>query len=128
MAKLTGGGILGNKNVNVGVKTGAAYKNRVSPGGVSEIGSAIGSKVKAGAMGNSYGGVSAAQRVMDGKVKHPTKLGNQIAYETTIGVGGSRTIYKAGYQSSTPAAKPMPTGRNTLAEFGRDVPGKGRSR
>ena len=128
MAKLTGGGILGNKNVNVGVKTGAAYKNRVSSGGVSEIGSAIGSKVKAGSLSNSYGGDSAATPVIQGRVKHPTPLGNQVAASTVCGPGGSRTIYRAGNQSATPAPKAMPQGRNTLLEYGNDYRSKGSKR
>jgi hypothetical protein len=113
----SGGGITSNKLVNVGVRTGAAYKNRVSPGGVSEIGSAIGSKVKAGSLGNAYGGVSAAQRVMDGKVMHPTPLGNSVAVSTQCGPGGSRTVYRAGYQSTTPN-RSMPKGRDILSSYG----------
>jgi hypothetical protein len=127
MAKLTGGGILGNKNVNVGVKTGASFKNRVSPGGVSEIGSAIGSTVKPGSLGNSYGGTSAAQRVMDGRVKHPTPMGNAVAVSTRPGPGGSRTVYACGTQSA-PSNRSMPKGRDILSSFGPDLSGRGSKR
>ncbi len=38
--------------------------------------------------------------------------------------GGGRTIYKSGSQSPTPPAREMPEGRNTLAEYGPDIPGR----
>jgi hypothetical protein len=40
--------------------------------------------------------------------------------------GGNRTIYKSGSQSPTPPAHGMRAGRDTLAEFGPDVPGRRR--
>jgi hypothetical protein len=126
MAKLTQGPI----RHDVPVKTGQRFKDRVSPGGVSEIGSAIGSTVKPGSLGNSYGGTSAAQRVMDGKVKHPTPMGNAVAYGTKCGPGGSRNIYKSGYQAlhGTPVQGPSRPERDILSEFGPDLRGKGSKR
>jgi len=42
-----------------------------------------------------------------------------------LGPGGnSRTIFKAGSQSPTPPPREMPAGRDTLAEYGRDIPGR----
>jgi len=38
--------------------------------------------------------------------------------------GGNRTIYKSGSQSPTPPAHGMLPGRDTLSEFGPDVPGR----
>jgi hypothetical protein len=38
--------------------------------------------------------------------------------------GGGRTIYKSGSQSPIPPAHGMPPGRDTLSEFGPDVPGR----
>jgi hypothetical protein len=35
-----------------------------------------------------------------------------------VGVGGGRTIYKSGSQHGMGQAKPMPAGRDTLAEYG----------
>jgi hypothetical protein len=35
-----------------------------------------------------------------------------------VGVGGGRTIYKSGSQHGMGPAKPMPEGRDTLAEYG----------
>jgi hypothetical protein len=40
--------------------------------------------------------------------------------------GGGRTIYKSGSQSPTPPTHGMPAGRDTLSEFGPDVPGRRR--
>jgi hypothetical protein len=55
-------------------------------------------------------------------------LGNAVAGNVGKGgCGAGRTIYgQGGSQSATPTAKPMPGSRDTLSEFGRDVPGRGR--
>ena len=43
------------------------------------------------------------------------------------GPGGyGRTIYAKGSQSPTPPAREMPAGRDTLSEYGPDMPGRGR--
>ena len=61
--------------------------------GVSQIGSSLGDhitgkkKVLAGVAKPLFGGPAIA-----------SKLGNQVAAETTCGVGGSRTIHKVGSQ------------------------------
>jgi len=129
MAKISGGGILGNKNVSVGVRTGQPRKDNVSVGGVSQIGSAMGSTVKAKGMGNGYGGTNSATFVMAGTYRQPP-LGNQVALNVGKGgPGAGRVVYgQSGSQSQTPTARPMPQGRNTLLEFGPDVRGKGAKR
>jgi hypothetical protein len=38
--------------------------------------------------------------------------------------GGNRTIYGSGSQSPTPQAREMPKGRDTLSEYGKDIPGR----
>ena len=38
--------------------------------------------------------------------------------------GGGRTIFPSGSQSPTPPAREMSPGRDTLSEFGPDVPGR----
>jgi hypothetical protein len=43
---------------------------------------------------------------------------------TKVGPGAGRTIHRSGSQSATPPAREMPEGRNTLAEYGPEVPGK----
>jgi hypothetical protein len=56
-----------------------------------------------------------------------TGIANASKGPAGAGPGGyGRTIYKSGSQSPTPPAREMPAGRNTLSEFGRDVPGRGR--
>ena len=40
------------------------------------------------------------------------------------GPGSGRTIHPSGSQSPTPPAREMPKGRDTLSEYGRDIPGR----
>ena len=40
----------------------------------------------------------------------------------TSGPGSGRTVYPSGSQGSIPAAREMPAGRDTLAEYGKDSP------
>jgi hypothetical protein len=40
------------------------------------------------------------------------------------GPGSGRTTYRSGSQGATPQANEMPEGRNTLSEYGRDIPGR----
>jgi hypothetical protein len=40
------------------------------------------------------------------------------------GPGSGRTIHPSGSQSPTPQAREMPKGRDTLSEYGRDIPGR----
>jgi hypothetical protein len=47
-----------------------------------------------------------------------------VADNTKVGPGAGRTIYRSGSQQPTPPAREMPKGRDTLAEFGRDIPGR----
>ena len=62
--------------------------------------------------------------ITQGKGYEPSKMGptgiaNASKGPAGAGPGGyGRTIYKSGSQSPTPAAKEMPAGRNTLAEYG----------
>src|SRR5262249_22561683 len=100
---LSGGGIETRKLVHPKVQVGKGYKDHVSPGGVSEIGSAMGSKLKAGSLGNSYINESAAQQVMRGRVPHPAPgLGNAVALNVGRGgPGAGRTIYGQGGTQKT---------------------------
>jgi hypothetical protein len=47
-----------------------------------------------------------------------------VADNTKVGSGQGRTIYRSGSQQPTPAAREMPEGRDTLAEYGKDIPGR----
>jgi hypothetical protein len=56
----------------------------------------------------------------------PTGIANSRFNSAASGPGSGRTIYSSGSQSPTPTARPMPPGRDTLSEYGPDVPGRGR--
>jgi hypothetical protein len=85
MAKLTGGGILGNKNVNVGVKTGSPSKGS-SPCAAAQIGASTAFKKENVEVGPAY--------------HSGVKLGNEKALD--VGKGGpgtGRTVMRSGSQS-----------------------------
>jgi hypothetical protein len=86
----SGGGIRGNKNVNVRVKAGPPRTEVISPSGVAAIGASI-----------SY----PRQPLVKGTAPQ-VKSGNQVAAETVCGPGGSRTIYRTGYQDLHGKASP----------------------
>src|SRR5262245_28463860 len=80
--KLTGGGILSNKTVNVGVRTGAPNK-ATSPGAANQLGVSTAFKKEQVDAGRAY----------------PSKLGNEVALN--VGAGGpgkGRTVMPCGSQ------------------------------
>jgi len=85
MAKLTGGGILGNKNVSPGVRTGSPSK-ATSPCAAAQIGASTAFKKENVEVGPAY--------------NSGVKLGNEKALD--VGKGGpgtGRTVHKSGSQS-----------------------------
>ena len=85
MAKLTGGGILGNKNVSPGVRTGSPSK-ATSPCAASELGQSVAFKKESVEVGPAY--------------HSGVKLGNEKALD--VGKGGpgtGRTVMRSGSQS-----------------------------
>jgi hypothetical protein len=126
----SGGGITSNKLVHPKVVTGKAWKDRVSVGATSQIGSAMGSKLKSGSLGNSYSGENSALPLMKGRVPHPAPgLGNAVALNVGKGgVGTGRTIYHCGTQMKTPAPTPMSGGKDILSSYGPDFRSKGSKR
>jgi hypothetical protein len=107
MAKLTGGGILGNKNVNVGVRTGLPSKGS-SPGAADQIGQSVAFKKEKIDAGRGYDGA---------------KYGNELA--TNVGKGGpgvGRTVHHCGSQGTHGAtvAGHSPPARDILSEYGPD--------
>ena len=80
----SGGGISSNKLVNVGVKSGAATANKMSPGGAAQLGSAT---------------IQNPTQLKEGTMKQ-VELGNAVAPSTTCGPGGSRTVSKPGSQGT----------------------------
>jgi hypothetical protein len=119
MAKRSGGGgIQSRVNVKVPVRTGTP--NRVVyPGGADQLGQHMGNHSTQSGRTLS----NPATPLYGGKALSPTRMGNEIAQSTIAGVGGSRTIHARGSQSSS-TPQPMAKGRDTLAEFGRDIPGR----
>ena len=105
-----GGGPLSNKTKSVGLQTGAPAEGR-NVKAVSQIGTAIDPKSRE---------QMAAPRPAGGAVK----LGNEVALNSKSAPGQGRTIMPSGSQHGLAPAKPMPAGRNTLAEFGKDIPGR----
>jgi hypothetical protein len=107
MKKLSGGGILGNKNVNVGVRTGSPSKAS-SPAAAGQIGASTAFRKDQVDAGRGYNGAP---------------YGNQLA--TNVGKGGpgtGRTVMPCGSQGThgTPAAGKADAVR------GFDVRGRGK--
>ena len=106
MAKLTGGGIQGNKNVNVGVRTGAPRKGS-SPGAADQIGQSTAFQ---------------KDQIDAGRGYNASQLGNALATNVGKGApGAGRTLYgQCGSQGSygPVAGTPRPPSRDILSEFG----------
>ena len=102
---------------NVNTYFGGRPSERVSPAGVSQMGSSIGNKATDSGGKILRGGV---EPVRGGAMpNHP--MGNTLAEQTVCGPGGSRSVSKSGSQhglASTPA--PIGPTKDTLAEFGAD--------
>jgi hypothetical protein len=113
MAKLSGGGIQSSKRVEVGVRTGSPA-NKVSPGGVSQLGTAIGDKPRSG---GGHTGQNTAVPVFSGQKPQAAALGNAKALDVQGGgPGKGRTVYRTGTQSQygDVAGSPKPQGREIL--------------
>ena len=83
MAKITGGGIQGNKNVNVGVRTGSPSRAS-SPASASQLGQSTAFRKESVDVGPAY----------------HSGLGNEKALDVGKGgVGTGRTVHKSGSQS-----------------------------
>jgi hypothetical protein len=126
--QLSKGGVAGGPGSRslskVNTYFGGRPSDRVSPGGVSQAGSAFGNHATDGGGKTLRGGV---EPMMSGKLMRPgqPEMGNTLAPSTVCGPGGSRSVSKSGSQhglASTPA--PIGPTKDTLAEFGPDVPGR----
>jgi hypothetical protein len=104
MAKITGGGILGNKNVNVGVRTGGPSKGS-SPGAADQIGQSVAFKKEQVDAGRGYDGA---------------KLGNEVALNSKSAPGQGRTVMPCGSQGTHGPVNPghSAPARDILSEFG----------
>ena len=97
MAKLSGGGISGNKNVNVGVRTGSPSKGS-SPSAADQLGQSTAFRKEQVDAGRGYDGA---------------KYGNELALN--VGKGGpgtGRTTHHSGSQGQhgPVAGQPRPAG------------------
>jgi hypothetical protein len=90
----SGGGIRGLKVKTVPGNYGPPSTNVVHPGAVSELGYATGGK----RTGDRVGSENYA-RPLYGAPSGQVKSGNQVAWETNCKPGGSREVYRTGYQS-----------------------------
>jgi hypothetical protein len=115
MVKLTGGGIRGNKVVQDRKYKQEPVTHRGNIPAVAQQGMAV--QFEKGP-------------ITSGKGYEPQRMGSTGIAGARQGHagpgpgGGNRTIYQSGSQSPCPPAHGMPAGRNTLAEFGPDVPGR----
>ena len=120
-----GGGPGSRSFSNVTTYFGGRPSDRVSPGGVSQVGENIGNHATDGGGKTLRGGV---EPMMSGKLMRPgqPEMGNTLAAATVCGVGGSRTIIPTGGQGQhgPVAGKPAPQGRPILEEFGPNIPGR----
>jgi hypothetical protein len=119
------GGGLGSKNVVAKPQSLGTPARGMHPGGVSQLGSAVGNHITGdGGRTTNYRG----DPWTDGRVPAGGKqrLGNELT--NNVGKGGpgtGRTIHHCGSQSSPgPTRSPNATTKDTLAEFGPDVPGR----
>ena len=104
MAKLSGGGISGNKNVNVGVRTGAGSKGS-SPAAAGQIGASTAFR----------------KGQIDGRPGYnPTKYGNEVALNSKSAPGQGRTIHGCGSQGVHGPVNPgnSAPARDILSEYG----------
>jgi hypothetical protein len=122
MSKSKAGGGIRSRNVTERpVKTGkGATKYNVK--GVSQVGQSLGDHIT-----NRRQHVNPVEKVRDGALgaMGNVPLGNARAAELSganCGVGKGRTVMRSGSQQGLAPARPVPAGRNTLAEFGRESP------
>jgi hypothetical protein len=110
---VSGGGITSNRYVTTREGKVEPKSTAISPAGVSQAGVSTAFK---------------KENVEQGKGYTPGPMpatGVKGTYNSASqGPGSGRTIYGSGSQSATPQAKEMPKGRDTLAEFGKDIPGR----
>jgi hypothetical protein len=98
----SGGGITMSKNVRPKIKAGPPRTEVISPSGVAAIGASI-----------NY----PRQPLVKGTAPQ-VPSGNQVAAETVCGPGGSRTVYKSGYQDLHGKASPGEGGIRGAADRG----------
>jgi hypothetical protein len=112
----SGGGISMSKNVKVSVHGGSRTTNVVSPGGVSEYGTALGSKLN---RTGSYTSQSYAKPMIEANKPLPVAFGNAKATDVgKSGPGTGRTIHRTGTQMmhGQPIGAPV-QGRDIFSQY-----------
>jgi hypothetical protein len=114
-----GGGINSRATAKVTTYHAGYPGQRVNPGGADQLGQAMGNHTTDG------GGKvlpNPAVPMYGGGLVRPGQpaLGNEVAYATTAGPGGSRTVMRSGSQGQQGpvAGSPKPEGRPILSEYG----------
>jgi hypothetical protein len=123
MPKLSGGGINSRVVKRVGIRTGPASTNKISPRGVSQYGYATGSTLT---REHSFTTKNSALPVNQGTMKQ-VPLGNAVALNVKGGGPGTgRTIHRTGTQQlHGSVAGPAPIqGRDILSGYGPEVTDK----
>ena len=96
------GGGANSKNVkSVSVNAGPPRTDVLSPGGVSQIGQAMGGKMKNG-VATSQNPATPIKSASAAQVP----MGNAVAASTICGPGGSRTVMRSGQQGQHGPANP----------------------
>jgi hypothetical protein len=102
---VTGGGANSRVNKQVPVRLGGPNK-AIAPAWAAQVGGAYGDHAMEGDTPRT-----AAVGKFAGPALNPTPMGNKRAESCPKGPGGGRTVYRSGYQSTTPSPTPMPPGR-----------------
>jgi hypothetical protein len=124
MAKLSGGGIEGNKVVREGVRSAPRTTNVVNPRGLSQYGTATGSMLN---KQGSFTSRNSAEPVFDAPKADRVPMGNALV--NNVGQGGpgtGRTVYQSGTQQmhGAPVQGSSPAPKDFLSQFGPEVTDK----
>jgi hypothetical protein len=127
MKKVTGGsgggGYGSAQHVSVGNRLGQPARGK-RPRHVAGYGQMHGDHVTDGSGGGRVRGDPTIPRFTNSPVNAGQQLGNAWAANVPCGVGGGATVMKSGSQQAG-RVNPIPTGRDTLSEFGPDYRGRG---
>ena len=118
MVKLTGGGYGSRPTSHVQAPKVEPVSHRANPAGAAQLGRSVNFRKEPLEQGRGY----------EPSKMGPTGIANATFNASQQGPGSGRTIFKSGSQSPTPPAREMPTGRNTLSEYGPEISGPSRRR
>jgi hypothetical protein len=108
------GGGMGSRVVKQVSPRPGHVAQRIHPGGVSQLGQAVGNHITDGRRSaTNYRG----DRMVVGELSRPgqPRLGNEVAFTTQAGAGGSRTVSRCGSQQGVSPSTPIGPTKDTLA-------------